>query len=339
MKKGKCDSSVGLAAAAFQDHLLKTYNLKGPAKSVNNNKSPTQHNLYKNRTAPKFKQKQQQPKEYVLDESKNIQLSLAEKLGIVDTSNPHILCENQWTLIKCASKRRGDLSEPCSICKEYYTHLKQEVILSCSHVFHRKCIGSFERFSGQKTCPVCRCKDYETRVICDGSVITSHKCATKIQTQWRRYVQEKKYHAIREVVPPKDLNLRKQFFENKFLKICDKVSQTYDEHQMDVSQLIHSIDHNIACSRTVMKKLDISFHNETDWESVQHDANRRNFKDCPICLISLKSGRTKKDAIVLSCSHMFHDQCLSAYENFTESSSPLCPICRNVYTKKMCEVS
>lgn len=40
--------------------------------------------------------------------------------------------------------------------------LSLQVLLSCSHVFHKACLSSFERFTGAKSCPLCRCKKCAT---------------------------------------------------------------------------------------------------------------------------------------------------------------------------------
>jgi hypothetical protein len=34
---------------------------------------------------------------------------------------------------------------------------------------------------------------------------------------------------------------------------------------------------------------------------------------------------------LLSCSHAFHSQCLSAFEDFNIYEVPLCPVCRASY--------
>ena len=328
----KRESDIGLTAAAFQDHLIKSCNLNDGLKPPKKSHCHKMYVSHKGIKVDPSSSKCIRKREYVLDESKKKQhLSLAEKLGIIDTPVSHKLSEKQWQELKETSEGRNELSEPCSICKEFYTHTKQQVLLSCSHVFHRKCIASFEQYSGHKTCPICRFKNYEKRVIFDGAVITSHKCATKIQSQWRRYVEQKKYKLIRQTIPPKDKNLRKEFYKNKFLDICDKVAKSYDDHQQDISQLIYSIDQNIASNRSVMKKFNNSLMNELDWESVQNDATRRDFQECPICLSLFKQSRKQK--VLLSCSHLFHVQCLSAYEHFSDSRNPLCPVCRTVYSK------
>ena len=53
-----------------------------------------------------------------------------------------------------------------------------QVLLSCSHVFHRVCLRSVERFSGKKSCPLCRFTDYQTRLIYEGASKHRIKAAT-----------------------------------------------------------------------------------------------------------------------------------------------------------------
>ncbi|KAI9360038.1 hypothetical protein DFJ73DRAFT_900624 [Zopfochytrium polystomum] len=51
------------------------------------------------------------------------------------------------------------LSEACAICLCQLGTQPQLCLLSCGHVFHGKCIGSFERLSGwmrSTVCPICR---------------------------------------------------------------------------------------------------------------------------------------------------------------------------------------
>ena len=55
-------------------------------------------------------------------------------------------------------------SAPCAICREPFG-VDAQVILSCTHVFHRACLASFERFVGaeKRSCPICRKASYERR--------------------------------------------------------------------------------------------------------------------------------------------------------------------------------
>lgn len=64
------------------------------------------------------------------------------------------------------------------------SHLRLlQVLLSCSHVFHRACLQSFETFSGRKCCPLCRKRQYETRLIHDAARLYRHQCAARYPTR------------------------------------------------------------------------------------------------------------------------------------------------------------
>lgn len=40
------------------------------------------------------------------------------------------------------------VSAPCPICQDPFEQ-EDQVLLSCTHVFHKACLKNFERFSGQ----------------------------------------------------------------------------------------------------------------------------------------------------------------------------------------------
>lgn len=68
-------------------------------------------------------------------------------------------------------------------------------------------------------------------------------------------------------------------------------------------------------------------------------ALQRGASECSICLAPLAgSGRRPREAVLLSCSHVFHHVCLLALEQFSwGDSSPFhaCPLCRACYQKKI----
>lgn len=70
-------------------------------------------------------------------------LTLAQKRGLVACPPPR-LTRDDWDRCEQQAEARGDLTYPCSICREAFG-VKEQVILSCSHVFHLDCISSFER--------------------------------------------------------------------------------------------------------------------------------------------------------------------------------------------------
>lgn len=78
------------------------------------------------------------------------------------------------------SKKRKDSENVCSICLDDFK-LSPQMILSCSHVFHKACLDSFERHNKAKACPICRRKDYEKKFIDEGIRLYTMKCITTIQ--------------------------------------------------------------------------------------------------------------------------------------------------------------
>uniref|UniRef100_A0A8D2IKQ1 Ring finger protein 32 n=2 Tax=Varanus komodoensis TaxID=61221 RepID=A0A8D2IKQ1_VARKO len=284
-------------------------------------------------------------KEYVLDPCPQ-PLTLAQRLGLVEPpAQP--LTMTEWELVKQRSVRQGDSVQPCAICREEFA-LQPQVLLSCSHVFHRACLKAFERFAGKKTCPMCRKIQYQTRVIHDGARLFKIKCATRIQAFWRGYFVRKWYKNVRNTMPPKDAKLRKKFFEEKFTDICQRLLNSYDTC---LDEFFFEIDSSVAASQDVFQQLDKKLGplmGEVEWEKIQMQAFRQDIVDCPICIMPLVYSTDSQDGlsqdgrqpcshqtVLLSCSHMFHTTCLQAFEEFSLGERPVCPLCRSCYQKKI----
>lgn len=292
-------SSTTLAAVAFQDHLVRSLNLGlgapvrigprqvglGPAakakqKQKKEIKSQTDTGLRRQR--PKESTKKED-KEYVLD-AKPAPLTLAQKLGLVEAPE-QLLSENDWQNVKTKSNERDDSKLPCVICKEDFG-TQEQVLLSCSHVFHRACLQAFERFTGKKTCPMCRREQYQTRVIHEGAKQHRNKCATMIQAAWRGYVVRCWYMKLRETVPPTDPKLKKKFYASRLSSITDRMLRSCD---FNIDVFLTEIDENLAVSRAIFRNFDATFNimSEEQWEEVQLKAVTRQELECPICLGAL----------------------------------------------------
>ncbi|XP_033021493.1 RING finger protein 32 [Lacerta agilis] len=353
--------SVALTAVALQDHILHNLQLQNlsladPFKSKTQSKKNSYKPVKKEtiravvdtglKKTSRHQQKNEDPeKEYVLDPCPQ-PLTLAQQLGLVELPAMPLTIE-EWEHVKQRSIKQGDSVQPCAICREEFA-LQPQVLLSCSHVFHKACLKAYERFAGKKTCPMCRKIQYQTRVIHDGARLFKIKCATRIQAFWRGHIVRKWYTKLRKTVPPKDAKLRKKFFEEKFSEICQRLLNSYDTR---IDELFSEIDSNVAESQNVFQQLDKKLGpgiDEVEWEKIQMQAFRQDIVDCPICIMPLIYPTHLQDGIpqasypscssktvLLSCSHMFHSTCVQAFEDFSLGERPICPLCRSHYQKKI----
>ncbi|XP_069065347.1 RING finger protein 32 [Pleurodeles waltl] len=350
---------LSLTAAALQDHILhnlqlKNLSLAGPLgmnRRINNNSAKALKKELATavvdtglkKPCVNRKKKEAAEKEYVLDACPP-PLTLAQRLGLVEAP-PAPLTTEEWAEVKQRSVKHGDSLHPCVICREEF-ELHPQVLLSCSHVFHRACLQAYEKFTGKKSCPMCRKTQYQTRVIHDGARLFKIKCATRIQACWRGYLVRKWYKMLRLTVPPRDAKLRKRFFEDKFKEISSRILKSYDTN---IDELFSEIDQCIAVSRNVLQQLGDTFVpelSEEEWEKIQMKALRQEIFDCPICIMPLchinnvprcplPGKMSPRQAVLLSCSHVFHRACLEAFEEFSLAEKHICPLCRSCYQKKV----
>ncbi|XP_041817463.1 RING finger protein 32 [Chelmon rostratus] len=351
MRKGltaEARNKLVITSVAFQDHITRTllhpdFSLSDPL--LRCKRGAPRNPQARGRTEERGlqRQDQQEEREYVLDSAPR-PLTLAQKLGLVNSPAGR-LTEDEWTHVKARSVQQGESALPCAICREEFL-LQPQVLLSCSHVFHRACLQAFERFSGRKCCPMCRKEQYETRVIHDAAHLFRHQCATRIQACWRGYAARKKYRKLRKSNCPKDKRLRRKFFEAKLQELNDSFVRYC---HTDTEAFLSDINRSLSSSRRVFQQLErkhVSEPRENDWDRIQRQVIQRGAWDCPICLTALCSpspptvadtpshGQHRR-TVLLSCSHLFHQLCLEAFEAFTVESRPSCPLCRSAYHKKL----
>ncbi|CAB1349482.1 unnamed protein product, partial [Coregonus sp. 'balchen'] len=285
---------LAITSVALQDHitrnlLLQNLSLCDPVKTRWCGRASSETHCKRNHGTVKQKGPQQhdgrEEKEYVLDPAAP-PLTLAQKLGLVQ-SPARKLTVDEWSQVKSRSIHEGDSKQPCVICREEF-RLQTQVLLSCSHVFHRACLQAFERFSGRKCCPMCRKEQYETRL---------------------------------------------QELNDSFVQYC----------HTDVEAFLNDIDQSVSSSRRVFHQFErehVSEPQEDDWQKIQEKVIQRDTRDCPICLTALcsprlgtEAGRTltqhhsNRRTVLLSCSHLFHQSCLEAFEAFCVEGRPKCPLC------------
>uniref|UniRef100_G3TJG7 Ring finger protein 32 n=1 Tax=Loxodonta africana TaxID=9785 RepID=G3TJG7_LOXAF len=357
-KKGHSSKKDNLAvtAVALQDHILHDLQLQGLSVADHSeikvqkkeNKSKSLKREAKAiidtglKKATQSRKVEDPEKEYVLD-LKPAPLTLGKFLSIL----PGLSSPTHWE----ESEEPSMTQSPTPLCVlhiELFSY--EQVLLSCSHVFHRACLQAFEKFTNKKTCPLCRKNQYQTRVIHDGARLFKVKCATRIQAYWRGHIVRKWYRNLRKTVPPKDAKLRKKFFEEKFTEISHRILCSYDTN---IDELFSEIEHCLAVNRGILQQLEEKCGREItdeDWEKIQIQALHQEINECSICLTPLSfnsnfqsasSGNSpnqrSRETVLLSCSHMFHHTCLLALEEFSLGEIHTCPLCRSCYQKKILE--
>lgn len=312
--------SSALMSSAIQDYRARTLDLSLPGRFSNPNlprsrpvPKPPIHAVIdtglRKKTDTNTSSSTQQPstttpmnseeREYVIKDSQTSTSShrqrgtLAERIGIIQISNSDAnehLSEAAWTAIKQRSNDRQDSNCPCAICQEDFG-LGQQVLLSCSHVFHRACLTTFEKYvsyntngSDQRTCPICRRSQYEKRIIYEGAKIHRDKCAAHIQAAWRGYIVRQWYKRFRLDMSniPQDERLRRKFYQEKLSEITDRIVASCD---FDLNELFNEIDRNVQQARAIRQAFDARIRTITDdeWVEIKQRAQSRNELECSIC--------------------------------------------------------
>ena len=316
MENDRINYSSALMSSAIQDYRARTLDLSLPGRFSNPN-LPRSRPIPKNpihavidtglrkKTDTNTSSSTQQPptnneeREYVIKDSQASTSShrqrgtLAERIGIIQISNSDVnnhLTEAAWTAIKQRSNDRQDSNCPCAICQEDFG-LGQQVLLSCSHVFHRACLTTFEKYvshnhngSDQRTCPICRRSQYEKRIIYEGAKIHRDKSAALIQAAWRGYIVRQWYKRFRLDMSniPQDERLRRKFYQEKLSEITDRIVASCD---FDLNELFNEIDRNVQQARAIRQAFDARIRTITDdeWVEIKQRAQLRNELECSIC--------------------------------------------------------
>ena len=83
---------------------------------------------------------------------------------------------------------------------------------------------------------------------------------------------------------------------------------------------LRSADHQATATLSELRGLvkaapKIEVMEQSQWDTIEDKLEGRKDAYCPICMEAFNQGRE----VLLSCSHMFHQACLSAFEKFMKS--------------------
>ena len=121
--------------------------------------------------------------------------TLAQRRGLVQPA-PQMeapVLSREWASIEAKVSSRLQRDACCPICMEGFNQ-GYEVLLSCSHIFHRNCLESFESFMGRgetRSCPICRKPNYQKKLSKCGTAAWEATCATRLQAVIRGYLARK----------------------------------------------------------------------------------------------------------------------------------------------------
>lgn len=296
-------------------------------------------------------------------------LTLAQKLGIIPAP-PQPLSNDNWALIEQQAQKRKEGEGLCPICLEAFKG-EDQTILSCSHMFHKNCLLSFEKLCKIKMCPICRKQDYDKKETNQGFLYYQTKCILLIQKIIRGYLARKLFF---ELLVPQHKEIRSKLLKRKFMCyklkkigkridknlsrqkkaseiILEKIERTVKEKSMAISHNLEELQHlEIKTQEKREKVLEIvwnQYHGNLEIEkkkfekensiSVQKEwveIKKKGIERCGVdCAICLNKLFNKKPLYLLSCSHIFHIHCIEALERYSIQNKKKCPICRDAYQK------
>ena len=186
--------------------------------------------------------------------------SLAERRGLVKVV-PRVVqpavSNDEWMTMERNITARNEAY--CPICLEGFAQ-GHEVLLSCSHMFHRMCLQNFEQFMrrSERSCPICRTGNYQKKITHVGSRAFEQVCAGKLQALWRAYcVRKVHYHTRRNLYRGASLDthtdinpgLRSKFYQGELSQIATRMESFGEKQGAVVDRVLTSSDQTIRESR------------------------------------------------------------------------------------------
>ena len=320
------------------------------------------------------------------DDTTELPPTLAQLHGLVPPP-PSRLTQAEWETAELNHQvrdaQRGMDETSCAICMERLS-AGEQVILSCSHVYHSVCLINFERFTKRKmdrSCPLCRCANYQKKNYSPAQALLRKRSAIRVQTVFRRYLTKQGYQTVLQQHYSSGKGDRARahaFFADRVHKVSDRLVEAMNEKTSEVDALVNESDRALELSRSIFASLDQDARMQSTsqqggsvadgegkmyvtWPNVRRAAEKRGLCDCPICMTSLNRnenggggggeggdeslqspvsvGRTQVS--LLSCTHVFHERCIEAFEKFTKNATTnfasvvyTCPVCRAGYNRK-----
>jgi hypothetical protein len=229
--------------------------------------------------------------------------TLAQRLGLVQPNAPiNTVSRKQWDTLEAKLKEPDHkLDTFCPICMEAFNQ-GTEVLLSCSHMFHRQCLTSFEKFMkiSERACPICRQSKYQKKLTNIGSKSYEIVCSIIIQKYWRRYHVQSKYRSLQRYYPSSSIfiitlicyliirqyyktnngqeSIRKKFYEKELSIYTQKLEKDIDNRKDEVDSMMDSMDNTLRESRELDQLFDFVLQQRMMMNRTNNN-NNNNFND------------------------------------------------------------
>ncbi|CAM9582424.1 unnamed protein product [Ectocarpus sp. 4 AP-2014] len=181
-------------------------------------------------------------------------MTLAQIRGLEKPPEPK-LTPGEWRAVEAKALARGDEAAPCPICRESFRGERQ-VILSCSHVFHKACLLSFEKFlrAQERSCPLCRKVDYQKKATRQGAAAWRQRCARRLQCAYRRHRARRQYRGLLRRhygAGLGDTLRRREFLSGQAAETAGKLAAAMEDRGDTIDRLFGEFDRSLAFSRQV----------------------------------------------------------------------------------------
>lgn len=368
-------------AVALQDHYARKFQFLGLKVA---RKKPRIRTLTNRPKKPKMKLEGLNYKQIVASKYKGVEkyalenrgnkyrkyldnLSLAQKRGLVQKP-PEPLKSEQWYTIVETAKSRLKKSSSCSICMEQFG-ISTQVVLSCTHVFHKNCLNSFEKYNRNnqtiKKCPLCRFEDYEKSPFVEGTRIYIEIAASKLQATIRMRLKRVEFmeklnqigklnlssKRLKESLVVYNLDKTLNRITNsinkkaRYLKntsegidsLKDKHIQLMEDYEANVERLLrkrHQDTNLMNLLEELMEKeifRGYGFKEQAQLKNWKASLARASSRTKDDCPICISPLGEPKSVVLTSCSHLFHGRCLISFEEFSQRKE--CPLCRERYKR------
>ena len=182
--------------------------------------------------------------------------TLAQRRGLVQAApKVETVGPAAWATIESRVDDRKDAF--CPICMEAFK-TGHEVLLSCSHMFHRHCLHAFEQFMGRETrsCPICRSTNYQKKITQRGSKAFEVVCAIRLQAFSRGLLARRTFrvglrtfYQANKGKGTHDSRQRKRFYERELSTHADRMAKEVEARGGVIDSVMKSMDHTLEESR------------------------------------------------------------------------------------------